>query len=67
MKTRSHQLEMILKTVLHRVLESNENDDEMSCFAPYFKDEGDDTSIYSFTRKLTNKLLPKFRAKLPHL
>jgi hypothetical protein len=46
MKERSNQLDMILKTTLHKVLESNEKTDEMSCFAVYFKDEGHDTAIY---------------------
>jgi len=58
---------MILKTTLHKIIDAFENGDEMSCFAPYFKDEEGEGSIYSFCRPLTNNHLPKYRANLPHL
>ena len=67
MKERSHYVNMILKTTVHLVIEAFENDDEMSCFAPYFRDEGADASIYSFCRPLTNNHLPKFKSSLPHM
>jgi hypothetical protein len=60
---------MILKTIVHRVLDAYENDDEMSCFGSYFRDEGheNEKSIYSISRLLTDSHLPKFSANIPHL
>ena len=58
---------MIIKTLTHKIIDAFKDTDEMSCFAPYFKDEGNGGSIYSFCRPLTNSHLPKYRANLPHL